>query len=97
MVEISDLVRIVNNGRNFVVYDSNQVVHPCSLGDSFKADDIDVVVGRVNNTSGDLIPNAYTQRRLENGSIFHLYFLYLDEYQKAIEVQERRIAEDLLS
>ena len=98
MIDPQNLVRLSEGELDFFVYGTNFPVNPSSAGSYFKAESLDDLVRIIENHSWSIVPNAYTEERIDEDSTqFNLYHLYLDEYKVSLEIQARRIYEEMMS
>lgn len=98
--EATDLQPSFHSVHDYVVYGTDFVVHPRIFGSSFEIFNLEDVKKRINASSSEfgMIPNCYRIVETKDGSgkAAQLYLLSL-EYRRALEVQERAIADMLMS
>jgi len=97
MIDVQDLVRISQEGGRLFVYETNVPVSPVVVTKPFILGELEDVVGFINSTSWPLTPNAYTKRTTAEEPVFQLYSFPASEYARALDIQNRRIREELFT
>jgi hypothetical protein len=97
MIDAQNLVRISQDGDGFFVYETDVPVNPVAVTNPFILGELGDVVGLINSINWPLTPNAYTRRTTAEEPIFQLYSFPAVEYARVLDIQNRRIREELLT
>ena len=97
MIDAQDLVRLSREGRDIFVYGTDVQVGAVCFGDGFSVGGLEELWEVVNSISLSIHPNAYTQETHQDTLFFQLYVLGKREYERVLDIQRRRIQEELMT